>query len=390
MIGLLENVWSNKRPEDFCDIDNSILDEERFPHEGAWDYSVKYILLALAQKAVHARIARKKIEKFHEQAVKRLRILAEKDPDLDAHEAVRGFEKTWPKLSQMLREPAFYYCVKRFCMNSAFLYTYFVELSGYASALEMAMGYSIDITGRYRRIPECDGAYEMAVLEPTFRSFLERIWFSQQMMLRKARELGWRPDMTEEEKKQCRRVKVLFLGGGMLPQLRMYELCPETVSEMFDITVYDKDPKMPEYLDMVFDKPIEEYGIKYHFEDFDKAFKDGRNYNDYDIVIAEGVMSYYKTPEQTAYMLNGAYLMLKNNGIFVHDLQILEPSMLRCVLALAWRDTGLNPDLKAEKAIERIKTAADIAGFDIASVQAEVDYYNKIPAIVNFCLRKLW
>ena len=366
------------------------MDEERFPPEGAWDYSIKYILLALAQKPVRARISRKKIEKFHEQAVNRLRILAERDPNLDTHEAVRGFENIWPKLSQMLREPAFYYCVKRFCMDSAFLYTYFVELSGYASALEMAMGYSIDITGKYREIPECDGAYRMAVLEPTFRSFLQRIWYSQQMMLDKALELGWCPNMTDEEKQKCRKVKVLFLGGGMLPQLRMYELCPETVSEMFDITVYDKDPKMPEYLKMVFKKPIEEYGIEYHFEDFDKAFKDVHNYSEYDIVIAEGVMSYYKKPEQTAYMLSGAYRMLKSNGVFVHDLQILEPSMLRCVLALAWRDTGLNPDLKTKKAIERLEAAADIAGFDTASMQVEVDYYNKVPAIVNFCWQKLW
>lgn len=336
------------------------------------------------------KVSQKKIAAFHDDAVERLRDLAYRDPYLDEYNAVQGFERIWPKLSEMLREPAFYLCIKRFCMDSSFLYTYFVELSGYASALEIAGGYSIDITGKYRKIPECDGAYKMAALEPTFRSFLQRIWFSQQMMLRRAEEFGWRPDMTEQEKAETERVKVLFLGGGMLPQLRMYELRPEMVSEMFDITVYDRDPKMPGYLEMVFEQPIAEYGIDYHFADFDEAFRNESNFGKYDLVIAEGVMSYYKKPEQTEYMLKGAAKMLKRDGRFVFDLQILEPSMLRCVLALAWRGTGLNPDFGAKKAIQRIREAAadDFDFVPTSTLSAEIDYYNKIPAIVNFSLIK--
>ncbi len=383
---MLENVWSKNQPEDLCKVDRDILDEGRFPPEGYWDYSVKYILLAIVQKVFRLRVSWKKINQFHVDATERLRELAKKDPELDECEAMRGFERIWPKLSQMLREPAFYFCIKRFCMDSSFLYTYFVELSGYAPALEIAAGASNDVTGRYREIPECDGGYKMAVLEPTFRSFLQRIWFSQQIMLRRAKSSGWRPNMADDEKQKCRRVRVLFLGGGMLPQLRMYELAPETVSEVFDIVVYDKDPKMPNHLEMVFGKPIQEYGIKYCFTDFDEAFKDSANFGKYDIIVAEGVMSYYKTPEQTQYMLRGAHKMLVDGGWFVHDLQVLEPSMLRCVLALAWRGTGLSPDVGAKKAIRRIEKAAGECGFGV--MRTEIDRYNKLPAIVNFWLSK--
>lgn len=394
VVKLLANVWSGKAPQDLSEVDRDILDRAHFPPEDPWFYSGRFLqMLEEAKGTPEEYTPAAAIQRFHDEAIIRQRMLAALDPDLDEEAAVAGFERLWPKLSVMLKEVPFYTLLKEFGMDSAFIYTYFVELSGFASALELATGYSWDLTGRYRKVPPCDAAYQLRVMEPTFRSFVQRIWFTQQTMLRQACEMGWNPEMLETLQRgetvrsAPQRVKAMFLGGGTLPQLRNYELTPESASKMFDITVYDKDPKMPGYLQAVYAKPIVDYGIDYRYEDFAAAFQDESLWGTYDLVLANGVMSYYNTPEQTAQILSGVEKLLRPGGWFVFDRQVFELSMKRCVFVLAWRDTGMKPDMSAQQAIGAVKQS--IEGTNLGELYYEVDSYNQDPAIVNFRLTKL-
>lgn len=380
------SVWSGKTPEELSVIDRDIMDEKRFPPEDTYKYSQCYLELDAKWKSSGKQpVSQAEIARFRGEAAKRQLALAEKDPDLDGTEALKGFERLWPRLSELLKEVPFYNWVKDHAMDSAFLYTYFVELSGRSPALEMCTGYSWDITGRYRRIPECDAAYYFRIAEPTFRSFVQRYWFSQQEMLKKAIEIGWRPDGIYTDHKP-RRVKVLFLGGGLLKQLRMYELNIETVAEMFDITVYDNDPDMPNLLHDVFGGSVEKYGIKYYNKDFLAGLKDEED-SKYDLVLGTGIMSYYTDPEKTSFIMGEVQRVLLPDGGYVCDLQVFEPSMARCVFVLRWRGTTMKPNKTAVEAVEQMKLAVDGTGF--VDFVYEVDHYNgDLPAIVNFCMKK--
>lgn len=378
------SIWSGKMPAWLSKIDADILNVDQFPPEDPAVFSLRYIEMAKQWSKNPVPMSEAEIAEFREDALVHLKILAERDSDLDFGEAAAGFERIWPQLSDMLKEPAFYAWLKTYAMDSAFIYTYFVELSGRSPALEIAGGWSWDLTGRYRSIPACDGAYYFRVAEPTFRSFTQRVWFSQQCMLRKAMELGWRSDLSEADDKPDR-VKVLFLGGGLLPQIRLYELNPEQVSGMFDITVYDRDPDAMRLWHNIYGKAPDELGIKYYMQDFHDAFS-AEELGTYDVVLATGVMSYYRGEDQTATIMSGVRSLLKQGGCFVCDRQVLEPSMLRCVLVLRWRNTGMEPNVSPEEAVSEIKVAMEAA--NLALDKIEYDCYNDLPAIVLFSAKK--
>lgn len=375
------SIWSGRLRSELSIIDEHINDEERFPPEDPEAYSLKYV--RMAREGSWTPVTNEEIYSFRTNAIQKLCALAEKDPDLDEAEAVAGFEGLWPTLKQMLKERPFYAWIKEFGMDSAFIYPYFTVLSGKAGGLELAHGCSWDVTGRYREVPECDAAYYFRVGEPTFRSFVQRVWFSQQKILKRAMELGWALLPNGELMSGARKVRLLLLGGGFMRQLWTYDLTLEKALEIFDVTVYDNDPEMAKWLKDIFGKPIEEIeGIDYHFEDFHNVSDE----NEYDAVLCTGVMSYYTEPAETARILSVVKRAAVKDAVFVCDRQIFEPSMARCVFVLQWRNTSMKPDPKPEVAIEKMTQCVLNAG-GFRDLDYEIDEYNEDPAIVNFAMR---
>lgn len=383
------SVWSGARPQDLCQVDADILCPTKFPPEDPAIFSLPYIEMAKKWQANPNRdpMSEGEILSYYHEALRSLRDLAERDSELDEAAAIAGFDRLWPTLSKQLEEPAFYDWVKKFGIKSAFIHPYFTTLSGRSPALEMAMGYSWDVTGRYRQIPlEDEQGYYMRVAEPTFRSFAQRNWFSQQMgLMDVAKKCGWRLEHLELPVDQRpHRIKVLFLGGGLLPQLRYYDLGIEEATQIFDITVYDADPDALKSLEEIVGRSVTEYDIKYYVRDFSAAFAEEEVDSFYSI-ISTGMMSYLTGKEK--WMLVNVGALLCPGGVFICDYQIAEPSMVRCAYALQWRGTGLDPKKNEDEAIKDMTRNAE--GTVFGEMLYSIDHYNgKLPAIVNFCLVK--
>lgn len=384
---MFDMKWTTQQPWDCDRIERSIRDTKKYPEENAWEYSIKYILITLFCKLFRIKTPLKKRARFYEDARELCRRLANGDDGLQ-QAYLNGLEAMWSKLQQQILDPGFYYFVQKYGMESAFLLTYFSVLSPNAPALEAARGYSVDIAGRYREIPESDyQAYNLCVREPTFRSFGQRVWWAQSCMLQKVRDYEMKaPEGLLGYSGKIEKPNVLFAPAGMIPEVRYYHLKPEMLKSMFGrIVAYDLDPEMPGYLNMVFKRSMEEYGIDYRLEALERAFVNPELQGLFDVVVANGFMSYHQDEAETLYYLRGFHKLLKPGGVVVFDVQTMEPSMVRCAVTLAWK-LPLKPDRSPKAAIERIREAAKRVGF--AGFEYEIDKYNKRPALVNFRLTK--
>lgn len=373
---MLKSRWSGKLPYELDEIDAAIRDTKTYPEKGAWDYSIKYILMTLLSSLVHHKISDPKIEDFYGQATAMCRRLAQDDAQYEAY--IHGLERMWPKLRQQLKDPGFYHFVQDHGMDSAFILPYFSVLSPHAPALEASKGFSVDMAGVYRQIPKSDKqGYEICIQEPTLRSFGTRTWLAQEAILGAA---------LDAKTNGLPKPNLFLAAAGMMPWFRRYHLQPEMLSDLFGrIVAYDSDPKMPEYLNMVFDRPVREYGIEYHFADLDNAFRSRELWGKFQVALATGIMSYYKSEKETAYMLGGLNQLLAPGGAIVFDLQVMEWSMIRCAVSLAWK-SPLKPDLNPKSALKRIAREAKRQGLIVE--YTEVDPYNTRPTLVNFWLRK--
>lgn len=377
---MLDNRWSNKRPQEVDDVIAAICDTERYPEQKVWSLSVKYVLITLFSKLFRIQTQQAKVELFYYQAERLCRDLA--GSDLQQRDAyLKGLKDMWPKLREQLKDPGFYGFVCKYAMGSAFLLPYFAVLSPRAPALEAAHGYSVDFGGAYRKIDPVNDSqtFQFVVGERTFRSFNFRALNHQTAMLNLSMDM---------QVSGLGKPNVFFAGGGMLPSVRYYGLHPEDLKKYFDqIVVYDKDPDMRKYLKMVFERPVNEYGIEYHFSGFEGAFADESLWSKFDVVDCTGVMSYCQNDGDIDRMLSCLSLLLKPGGMLLFDRQVMTPDMIRCAVTLAWKtEPPLKPDLTVKRAIRRIEDAAKRCDLNVENYF--VDEYNKIPALVDFILRK--
>lgn len=387
---MLTNCWTGRAPQDLSPIIRDILDPVHFPPQNTWLFSTRYLqMVEEAKDGFGGQTESAAVECYRQDALERLRRLAAVDPNLDELKAVASFEATWPRLSEMLRKESFFYAWLKDhgVQDSAFLHTYFTDLSATAMGILMAFGKSVDITGQFREIPSCDAAYRFVRTEPTFRSFGGREWFRQQLMLRKAMEVGWKPELIGASQ-QPRKLRVLDLGAGLMPVIWNYELTPEIAVQIFDITAYDNSADMSRNVQLVFGgRTMAELGIDYRNQDLFQGLKEianGPECGNIDVITIMGGVSYYtdRLPE----ILELAEKVLRPGGMLIFDRQVFDKSMLRCVKVLAWRGTSMRPDLSVQQAIDAVVEAVHRTGLTMSGY--EVDAWNEQPAGVCFCLDK--
>ncbi len=149
------------------------------------------------------------------------------------------------------------------------------------------------------------------------------------------RMIQYRTRMPQSELRQMK--KVIFLGGGLLPELWTYDFLLKCGQNQLQVVVYDQDDGLPSYLEQILSGKLSDFGIDYRVEDFESAFVDANQQGIYDGVVMNGVLSYrLKDLEK---IFRGVAGLLKPGGKFFFDLQLKHPVLLFDVLTLDWPAT---------------------------------------------------
>lgn len=358
-------------------IDQYENDFRQFPPMNHIGYSMSYITYELKQTALHRRVdhvdmllARQKLEHYLDQYVKKC------GGDRRAYQ--EGLEKIWPNLEQrMLKHPAVYKYVMDFATQSPSLLN-FMSWVPCSETMENAFGYGYNIAEEYGPLSPADVAFYWSLREPVLSGIRQRVCYAQG-------EIGrlMQPILRGERKEKLR---ILFVGAGRAPELRRWGYPTEFLLQQ-EVVAVDEDKGVWSNIDFLFQqvhgKTVKELGIRYYNMSFSEFMRNG-NWNGYfDLIIANGFMSYYQDEMQTLHMLRGLRSLLKVGGRLVMDLQLLHVSLLRCKFALDWNtNPPLSPDVTDKGAEKRIREACQKVGFDVCDAQLlRTDLRPKSPKI---------
>lgn len=155
-----------------------------------------------------------------------------------------------------------------------------------------------------------------------------------------------------------------------------------------ELVIYDTNEKMKDVLEQILGQSLESLGIVYETKNFMELFEDMALQGAFDIIIYNGVMSYYPDPEVKEKIIKGTWNLLADGGtIFFEDI-ILAPDMLFAALVRCWEGTGLTPEKSLEIVVEKNKKFLAEAGF----VEYQYEYLEVQEApidLVNWAIKKV-
>lgn len=283
---------------------------------------------------------------------------------------------------KMLKNPGYFHFVKDNGI-SEYMYRFYHDIPGTVSAeeqaqlgrryrsvsalqMDTAFGYYVDLSDHYGEIPASDPAMRQCVQESIWRGVIWRTL----LHIHYALLVG-------------NRAKVLELCGGLLQVIRRCGYPEENLHQQ--ITAFDSNLQIKDALPMVFEKPISDYGVTYHFESLFNAFRRPELQHTQDLVRIQGGMSYFVP--QTEKILRGARLDLKTGGYCVFDRQLKDLNLMKCVVVLGHNMPGTNmqPDDNFETALRRIEEAvANVGGFKIELAVSDAEFNAPLPATTAF------
>ena len=153
------------------------------------------------------------------------------------------------------------------------------------------------------------------------------------------------------------------------------------------VVAVDEDEEVFKNLELVYGRDPSELGITYLKDRDENVCADLAHYRRYDAVLMQGLLSYYHdvgSNRRTVELLRGLTKTLRPGGIIICDLQVFEPTLVRCALSMGW-ESDLLPDWTTESAIRRMEKACRKVGLEVVSVK--IDAWNKTPCGVMFTLR---
>ncbi len=341
-------------------VDSYHKDFERFPAMDHAVYSWKYVKIALMAKIMHRKVTPMEIAACKIELLDYLQTYTMKTGE-DFQKYQDGLEKIWPNIEErMLRSSSLYQYVLDFAVRSPTLLN-FMSWVPCSETMENAFAYGYNIAGEYGPLSPTDVATYWSVREPVLFEIVFRVYYCQDVLA----------DLTIPLLKNPNRpaLKILFGGAGRLPELRRRGY-PEDFLRRQEIVAVDEDEGVWSNLNELFyyahQKKMTDFNIRYYnmgISEFIRE-KDWRAY--FDVVVLQGVMSYYSSEAQTMTMLRDMRSLLKNNGLLIMDLQLFHISLLRCKFALDWNTTPpLSPDMSEKVAYQRIKKACDAVGMII-------------------------
>lgn len=355
-------------------------DFRRYPRMNNATFFGKYVKIALLAKITHRKVSQREIDAAKYKLLRYLEDFASDEAEFLRYRS--GLNKIWPNLAKrMQRSPAVLEYFMDFAIHSPSLAN-FMSWVPCSETMENARAYGYDIAGRYGKLDPDDVAFYWSLRTPVLAGICLRIQYAQEAIkkcIKVIRQQSQRP------------VRVLFVGAGRLPELRSYNASSDWFKDL-EIVAVDEDSGVRQNIDELFqftyDQTLEELGFvwvdrnmcendineiarerqachRYYNMSFDE-FKKRSEYNSYfDLIILDGVMSYYRN--NTVSMLSSLRGLMCDEGQLIIDLQLLnivrDLSLLQHKVALDWNTVPqLDPDRSIRSAYKRIKQDSDVAG----------------------------
>lgn len=261
-----------------------------------------------------------------------------------------GLDAIWPKMRVLIRKnPGLAKFMREYGVHSRFFLQFLYHVPQ-ASSLGAAFGEGHDMSGKYTQIPRSDLMYRFSAQDEMF------VWLRR------------RTKLVQTQMQNAK--SILFIGAGSLPEVRRYEYPLGRIKQQ--IVGYDNNLELRDHLAEVFAKPIEEYGIDYHFESFEAAFANKNNWRQYDLVVANGVLSYYTKHKQLVSMLKNMKLMLSqdNGSKIMFDLQLMRMELIRDAVVLGWKTKPqIKPEKSLEVAMQKVRKACAKVGLKVVKCE---------------------
>lgn len=328
-----------------------------------WQDVWQFVIPSLGSKVLGLKTPWRTVDKVY---VKLKEYLRQVDTPEKFKKDMTGVDHDWPSVREILRKN---WGMTRMMLDhgcqSRFLYKV-IQTGAQAILLEVFHGRFISVAGDLEYIPYSDSIYRYIVPESIAVNVTTRTSDAQKLIA----------DLPPKQ-------NIMMCGAGLLPELRVngFDGCALD----HEILAVDLDERNLKNLNLVFDKPLSQYRVKYEIADIVDVCNDPANAGKFALVIAQGVMSYYRKNGRTAEMLKTMLKPVQKGGALFFDLQMLRADLLRCATSLSW-ESDLAPDPKVKAAVDRISKIVDM--YDDLSLSWRVVYYRKKPASIHFLITK--
>lgn len=335
-----------------------------YPVIPPWQDVWQFVIPSLGSKVLGLKTPWTMVDKVYERQKEYLNRV---DTPEQYKKDMMGVDHDWPAVREILRKN---WGMTRMMLDhgcrSRFLYKV-IQTGAQAILLEVFQGRFISVAGDLEYIPYRDSIYRYIVPESIAVNVTTRTRDVQKLIA----------DLPPKQ-------KILVCGAGLLPELRVNDFDVRALGH--EILAVDLDERNLKNLNLVFDRPLPEYGVDYQKADLVDICNDPRNAEQFALVYAQGVMSYYRKNGRTDEMLKTMLKPVrKGGGLLFFDLQIFRPDLLRCSTTLSW-ESDLGPDLNAKTAVERISKIVDM--YDNLSMSWRVVYYRNKAVSVHFWITK--
>lgn len=325
------------------------LESGFLPEINQWWHGMRFVFDTLLSRRPlpWRRVSKRSLQHIYDELLTHCALVDDaKQFDLDK----LGLDAIWPQMKAIIRKnPGLAKFMREYGVHSRFFLQFLYHVPQ-ASSLGAAFGEGHDMSGKYTRIPKNDLMYRFSAQDEMF------VWIRR------------RTKLVQEQMYNAK--SVLFIGAGSLPELRRYDYPLDQLKQR--IVGYDSNLQLMGHLQEVFAKPMEDYGIEYHFETFDKAFADKRNWGQYDLVVANGVLSYYTKHKQLVRMLKNMKLMMGQNkvSLMMFDLQLMQMELIRDAVVLNWKTKPqIKPEKSLQSAMRKVRKACDKVGLKVVKCE---------------------
>lgn len=257
---------------------------------------------------------------------------------------ISGIDEIWPEMRVRFKNSlSLTQMMLNYGADSRYFYQY-LYLTGNnlcAVSLEAKDGYAIPVSAGdmthgvvFEKVPSDDWFYLICVEEPSFaaRRATDGVF---QTVLRGAGA-------------------IFEAGAGLLPAYRNYDYPLGQLNQR--IVACDADPRMLDFLPIVFGKPLSECGIEYVIGDLMDVMARPEYRGRFDVVRMTGIMSYFPDPVDRLKIMRLAQGLLKPGGVILTDDWVVGMSLVRSSLTTLWMmdpndPHPLTPAKSAEEAI---------------------------------------
>lgn len=130
---------------------------------------------------------------------------------------------------------------------------------------------------------------------------------------------------------------------------------------------------------------LAQHNLNYEIADLRDVAGRLENRKRFHLVDAQGVASYYRFGGKTEELISCLLRMMHDDGRILLDLQVFEPTLLRCAACMGWV-SDLFPDWTVKSAVRRMRKICRHLGL---AMEYTVCSRNPRPTTVLFCLRRV-